>query len=80
VEKVPGMLSVTLGTVVVSVMLTSVYVADASSSFCPFGQVMSEGGGWIVSDARAYRVGDRCMSPTPHGAELGRAVPALHAI
>jgi hypothetical protein len=51
VEKVPGMLSVTLGSVVVSVMLTPVYVAEASSSFCPFGQVMSEGGGWIVGDA-----------------------------
>jgi len=54
VEKVPGMLSVTLGMVVVSVMLTPVYVADASSSFCPFGQVMSEGGGWIVSDAVTF--------------------------
>src|SRR5205809_667494 len=47
------MLSVTLGMVVVSVMLTPVYVADASSSLCPFGQVMSEGGGWIVSVAVA---------------------------
>ena len=55
-EKVPGMLSVTPtgGLVVVSVMLTPVYVADASSSFCPFGQVMSEGGGWIVSDAVTF--------------------------
>jgi hypothetical protein len=33
---------------VVSVSVTSVYEADASSSFCPFGQVMSLGGGWTV--------------------------------
>jgi hypothetical protein len=50
VEKVPGIASGPTG-VVLSVMLTPVYVADASCSLCPFGQVMSEGGGWIVSDA-----------------------------
>jgi hypothetical protein len=53
VEKVPGIGSGPTG-VVLSVMLTSVYVADASCSFCPFGQVMSEGGGWIVNDAVTF--------------------------
>src|SRR5262249_17254743 len=46
-EKLPSvstMLSVT------SVRVTPVYDADASSSFCPFGQVMFDGGGLTVSD------------------------------
>jgi hypothetical protein len=53
VEKVPGIDSGPTG-VVLSVMLTSVYVADASCRVCPFGQVMSEGGGWIVSDTVTF--------------------------